>query len=72
VRWNEQNAFAMTAGENYTHEFKPEIMTSWYINKYGLQAYRNLVIKSKQRSNLKTADLLVLLKYYRNLNERER
>ena len=65
TRWDEGNAFGQCASHNLTHEHHPEYFTTWYIERFGAQSYQLLVAKSKQPSRLKTAELVVLIEYYR-------
>lgn len=48
VRWDVDNAVCNCAPCNFRHEYYPEALTSWWINKNGLAAYNALVEKSNQ------------------------
>lgn len=72
VRWNEGNAFGQCAGENMKHEFQPEHYTLWYINKFGLQSYEQLVTDSNKLSKFTNSDLQEKINYYTKQIEKER
>ena len=69
TRWDEANAFGQCLSHNLIHEHHPEYMTEWYIGKYGLDKYQQLTFKSRQRSGIKTNDMLVLIEYYHQKTE---
>lgn len=48
IRWNELNVFASCPGCNYRHEFRPEVMTNIFIEKYGVDEYQKLYYLSKR------------------------
>ena len=66
TRWDEDNVFAQCRSCNYTHVNHPEIYTSWYIGKYGAEAYQKLVAKSKLIVKFRDSDLEMLIEYYKN------
>ena len=47
IRWDLTNNNCQCASCNFTHEFRPERYTEWWIKKYGLDAYEELVAQSK-------------------------
>lgn len=47
IRWDLTNNNCQCASCNFTHEFRPERYTEWWIKKYGLEAYEELVAQSK-------------------------
>ena len=65
TRWDEMNVFAQCRNCNYTHEYRPEIFTNWYIEKFGADKYQELVVKSKMVVKYKNADLLAMIEYYK-------
>lgn len=48
IRWELTNNNCQCRSCNFTHEFRPERYTSWWVNKYGLDAYNELVRLSNQ------------------------
>ena len=69
TQFDELNCHCQCAGCNMVHEWHPETYTLKFIQIYGQDRYENLVMKSKQKSGLKTAELNVLLNHYRELNK---
>ena len=39
VRWDERFAFGQCRNHNKLHEYRPEVMTIWFINKFGKKLY---------------------------------
>ena len=66
TRWDENNVFAQCRSCNYTHEYRPEIFTSWYIEKFGVEKYVDLNIKAQKIVKYKNGDLETLINYYTN------
>lgn len=66
TRWDEDNAFAQTASENYTHEFDPYPLTRWFIKKFGLEKYDELHRKNRTTLKLKDWELKELIEKYKN------
>ena len=49
LRWNEMNCHCQCRSCNIRHEHYPEIYTLWFIKKFGLEAYDELVTTSLMR-----------------------
>lgn len=61
VRWDLRNVHRQNAAHNFLHEFYPEVYNQWYIKKFGLQSWNELVNDSKQVSSYSIAELETLL-----------
>lgn len=48
TRFDPLNCVCQCKSCNYEHEYRPEKYTAWWLNKYGLAAYNDLVAKSNQ------------------------
>ncbi len=71
TRWDEMNCFAQCRSCNFMHEYRPEIFTLWFIEKYGQETYEKLVQKSRMIVKYKNRDLEALIEYYKQrLKER--
>lgn len=46
VRFDLRNVFTVCSKHNLLHKHYPEIMTGWYIKKFGAEAYEALVLAS--------------------------
>ena len=46
VRYDTTNCNCQCKSHNFQHEWNPEIYTAWWINKYGLTAYNELIARS--------------------------
>jgi hypothetical protein len=68
IRWNLINCNCQCASCNYTHEFNPHIYTSWFISRYGLETYRQL-IRESNNDGYKISDLELKnkLTYFKNI-----
>ncbi len=68
TRWDELNCHTQCEGCNMSHEYDPQPFTSWFIHKFGLEAYDELHAKSKKTAKelkcFKDRDLADLLKIY--------
>lgn len=42
---------------NMMHEMRPEIFTRWYVDKFGVEAYDNLVLDSQGIADFSRSDL---------------
>lgn len=67
VRFNLQNCNAQCKSCNYLHEYRPERYTQWWINKYGLEAYENIVAKSKEIKHFTEEELESLIQTMQQL-----
>ena len=57
TRWDEDYAFAGHSGCNLEHEYHPEKMTLWFINKFGKDAYEKGVWKHNSVAKFSNFDL---------------
>lgn len=64
VRWSELNCHCQCRGCNMLHEFQPEHYTNWFIKKYGLKKYQNLILESNQTKKFTDTELEGLIKKY--------
>lgn len=60
VRFDERNVFCQCASCNFLHEHRPELFTSWFLLKYGQEAYETLVADSKRIKKWTVGELLEL------------
>ena len=58
VRWDERNLFTQCVGCNMLHEWRPHLFTDWYIQRFGVETYHQLVIDSKKLSKFTRSDLV--------------
>jgi hypothetical protein len=65
VRWKELNCHCQCRGCNLLHEHQPEQYTSWFIQRYGLAAYEELVRESNTIKKYKTHDIEEIARYYK-------
>jgi len=61
VRWDLGNCFCQCSGCNLRHEHQPEHFTNWFIQKFGADAYSDLVARSNKIHKWTEWDLKVLL-----------
>jgi len=69
VRWDLQNCWPQCASCNLRHEYDPHLMTSWFIDWCGLDAYKALVKRSNKvsrKSDKELKELLEELKLIKN------
>lgn len=57
VRWDRRNAVGSCAGCNYRYEFDPHFAITWYIDRFGLSAYEELIADGNKIAKLSTQDL---------------
>ena len=57
TRWDEMNAFCQSSGENMRHEFDPSVLTMYFINRFGVDAYEALSRKFHAVTKLKTYEI---------------
>jgi hypothetical protein len=65
TRWDEDNAFCQTAGENFLHEHDPYPFFQWYIDRFGKDALDELHRKSRETKKYSTQDILDIAEHYR-------
>lgn len=70
--YDDLNTHCQCSGCNMAHEFHPEVYTTAFIKKYGVEAYERLVIKSKMTLKLSKADMEAMIVYYKQQIERIR
>jgi len=72
TRWDEENCFAQCRNCNYIHNFRPEIFTSWFIEKFGAKKYKELVYRSRipVKYTETNNDLISLIKKYKQKIEK--
>ena len=66
TRFDEKNCFAQCRGHNFSHEHHPEVMTQWFIHKFGMQEYDLLVYKSHKPAKFTISDLEMMIQLYKN------
>lgn len=65
TRWDEFNAFAQTAGENYSHEFDPYPFLRWFRQTFGEDRLDELHRRHRQPRKFTTAEIRAIGDYYR-------
>ncbi len=65
VRFDERNCHCSCSYHNYLHNHYPEIMTSWFIKKYGEPVYLALVLSSRRIKKWTRPELEELIKKYK-------
>lgn len=60
IRFDLTNNNCQCAPCNFLHEFRPERYTNWWINKYGKDAYDELVAQSKLTKKWTISELMTL------------
>lgn len=65
VRWNLINCHGSCAGHNFMHEHNPHIYTAWFIGRYGLAKYNELLAESNQLRRFSNADLLAMIQHHK-------
>lgn len=69
TRWDEDNCIGSCMGCNLKMEYDPSEFILWYIHKYGLDAYENLVRKSKTVVKFHDFDLIAMKERFELLTE---
>jgi hypothetical protein len=64
TRWDEKNCYAQCSGCNMAHEYHPEMMTHFFVNKFGVEEYNKLVIRSQKPPKFSHEDLIYMIKFY--------
>jgi hypothetical protein len=68
VRWNLQNCHCQCRNCNLSHEYNPHPFTQWFIERFGLQAYKDLNRESnRDDKRFSDLDLKNKLEYLTNL-----
>lgn len=65
TRWDERNCFGQCRSHNFLHEYRPEIMTQWYIKTFGMEQYNEIVRLSKITWKPTKPELLALIEKYK-------
>lgn len=55
---------------NNIHEYRPEIYNNWFVNKYGLEEYNQLVYDSRQIKQWKMRELRDLLEEMKDFRKK--
>lgn len=66
TRWDTENAETQCSGCNMLHEYRPEIYTEKYIEKYGIEKYIEIVKKSKEVRKFKNYELEEMIRRFKN------
>lgn len=69
VRFDLENCATQCSSCNYTHEFRPERFTEWYIENFGTEQYLALVQRSKQIKKWTVDELKELEEHFKKLKE---
>lgn len=64
TRYDEINCHALCSGCNYKDNFEPQHYSEWFIKKYGVEEYFELVDTSKEIKQFKRQDFLDIIKKY--------
>lgn len=68
VRWNLQNCHAQCRNCNLSHEYNPHPYIEWFITRFGLQTYKDLIRESNNDGYRFTdLDLKNKLEYFKNI-----
>ena len=65
TRWDEENAFAMTSGENLRHEYDAYYIHEWFINKYGKDKFDFLHAKWSKTTKFSDFDLEIMIDLFK-------
>lgn len=71
TRWDADYAFGQCSTHNMQHEYHPEIMTDWFVNKFGSVKYKNGVRLTSQVKKWALGELEDLIKHYESLLQKE-
>lgn len=66
TRWDELNCHCSCWGCNYKHEYDFYPYQTWFVNKYGQEAYDELHAKFRSLTKFSTPDLLDLIDTYKD------
>lgn len=69
VRWDLTNCHAQCIGCNYRHEFDPSIYQLKFIDKYGLETYRELYRKAHKPNKFSDKQLREMLEEIKELEK---
>jgi hypothetical protein len=64
TRFDELNCHCQCRTCNYSHEFRPEIYTLWFIRKFGGEAYDDLVTRSNAIKKFTREELEEIIRRY--------
>lgn len=67
VRYTEINHAPQCQAHNNHHNRNPEIFTNWWINKYGIEKYNELVVESTKHKDWKRSELLQIISKYEQI-----
>lgn len=60
VRWDLLNCHKQDASDNLLHEYYPEVFITWFINTFGLEKWREMVLDSRKLWKYSMDDLETL------------
>ena len=63
--WDDRFSFAQCSTHNMMHEYHPEIMTDWFIKKFGLDLYKEGVRITSQVYKPTLGELKVMIESYK-------
>jgi hypothetical protein len=66
TRWDPDNAFAITSGENLTQEYDPYPMYSWFIREYGKNKFDLLHAKWSMTTKFTNNDIKIMIQDFKN------
>jgi hypothetical protein len=69
TRWDEVNCHCQCLSCNYIHESNPHPFCSWFIHKFGLEAYDNLIQQHKTIKKFSDYDIATLTLEYKRRTE---
>jgi len=64
VRWDLENVIGSCMGCNIDYEYNPHPYISWFIRKYGLDKYEQLIVKSNKIHKYELSDLQDIIDVY--------
>ena len=72
TRWNLRNIWAQCAGHNLRHEYDSSVFQLWFIDRFGLEEYKELAREHHKVRKWSNPDLRELLEEYKHLLTRIR
>ena len=64
TRWDAVNAVGSCRGCNFEMEFNPHPYIKWFIDKYGLEEYNRLILRSNVIPKYSNEELEVMIDFY--------
>ena len=65
TRWDEENAFCITAGENIAHEYNPEPFTQWIVSSFGKDYIPRLQRKAQTFKKYTVGDIEAIADFWK-------